>query len=161
MTEVSTGKPPHYKVEYDEILAIKICNGLRPEFANGTPDCYIQLANECMDADPFNRPNASDIHENLSEWYEIVDNNVAKDKNELTILNAFKTADEIIPTLSTELPNYSKDKLTSKLLNFKNLSGPINSLSAELSKLCGSRKWAFSISDDDVFPNKRNKLSSI
>ncbi|CAG8786275.1 16725_t:CDS:2, partial [Gigaspora rosea] len=75
---------------------------------------------------------------------------VAENKNELTILYAFKTADEIIPTLSTELPNYSKDKLTSKLLNFKNLSGPINSLSAELSKICGSRKWDFSISDDDV-----------
>ncbi|CAG8641317.1 6456_t:CDS:2, partial [Gigaspora rosea] len=67
-------------------------------------------------------PNASDIHENLLKWYEIVDNNVAKDKNKLIILKAFKTADEIISTLSTELPNYSKDKLTSKLLNFKNLN---------------------------------------
>ncbi|RIB26519.1 hypothetical protein C2G38_2064658, partial [Gigaspora rosea] len=121
MTEVSTGNPPHYKVEYDGILAIEICNGLRPEFAKGTPDCYIQLANKCMDANPSNRPNASDIHENLLKWYEIVDNNVAKDKNKLIILKAFKTADEIISTLSTELPNYSKDKLTSKLLNFKNL----------------------------------------
>ncbi|RIB26521.1 hypothetical protein C2G38_2064663 [Gigaspora rosea] len=159
MTEVSTGKPPHYKVEYDEILAIKICNGLRPEFANGTPDCYIQLANKCMDANPSNRPNTSDIYKNLSKWYKIVVRNFVEDKNELTILNAFKTADEIIPTLSIELPNYSKDKLTSKLLNFKNLSGSINSLSAVLPNICGSRKWDFSISDDDVFPNKRNKIS--
>ncbi|RIB25025.1 kinase-like domain-containing protein [Gigaspora rosea] len=97
MTKASTGKPPHYKVEYDEILAIKICNRLRPEFANGTSDCYIQLANKCMDANPSNRPNASDI-------YKICRNN------------------EIIPTLSTELPNYFKDKLISKLLNFKNLN---------------------------------------
>ncbi|RIB04032.1 hypothetical protein C2G38_2048774 [Gigaspora rosea] len=124
MTEVSTGKPPHYNVEYNEILAFKICNGLRPEFAKGTPECYIQLANKCMDANPSNRPSASDIHENLLEWYEIVDNNFAEDKNELAILKAFKSADEILPTLSTELPNYSKDKLTS------------------------SRKCDFSISDD-------------
>ncbi|CAG8739492.1 8697_t:CDS:1, partial [Gigaspora rosea] len=55
-------------------------------------------------------------------WYEIVDCNIARDKNELTILKAFKSADEIIPMLSTELPNYSKDKLTSKHLNFKNLN---------------------------------------
>ncbi|RIB11472.1 kinase-like domain-containing protein [Gigaspora rosea] len=67
MTKASTGKPPHYKVEYNKILAIKICNGLRPEFANGTPDCYIQLANKCMDANPSNRPNASDIYKNLSK----------------------------------------------------------------------------------------------
>ncbi|RIB08616.1 hypothetical protein C2G38_2110730 [Gigaspora rosea] len=122
MTEVSTGKPPHYEVEYDDILAIKICNGLRPEIAKGTPECYIQLANKCMDANPSNRPNAYVIHENLSKWFRIVDCNVAEDKNELLILKAFKFADEIIPTLSTELPNYSKDKLTSKLLNFKNLN---------------------------------------
>ncbi|RIB04082.1 kinase-like domain-containing protein, partial [Gigaspora rosea] len=30
MTEISTGKPPYYDVEYDEALAIQICNGLRP-----------------------------------------------------------------------------------------------------------------------------------
>ncbi|CAG8792758.1 1581_t:CDS:1, partial [Gigaspora rosea] len=53
---------------------------------------------------------------------EIVNLNVAKFKDELTILKSFKSADEIIPTLSTELPNYSKDKLTSKSLNFKNLN---------------------------------------
>ncbi|CAG8801372.1 12950_t:CDS:1, partial [Gigaspora margarita] len=41
---------------------------------------------------------------------------------------AFKSADAIIPTLSTELRIYSKDKLTSKLLNFKNLSEPVNSI---------------------------------
>ncbi|CAG8811057.1 9849_t:CDS:2, partial [Gigaspora rosea] len=81
-------------------------------------------------------------------WYWIVNYDVANDKNELTTLNAFKIADEIIPMLSTELANYSKDKLTSKLLNFKNLSESINSLSAELPKICGSRKWDFSISDD-------------
>ncbi|CAG8826979.1 10817_t:CDS:2, partial [Gigaspora margarita] len=82
-------------------------------------------------------------------WYKIVDHNVAKNKDELTILKAFKSANVIIPTLSTELPNYSKDKLTSKLLNFKNHSESINSLSAELPKICGSRKWDFSISDAD------------
>ncbi|CAG8844665.1 6388_t:CDS:1, partial [Gigaspora margarita] len=49
-------------------------------------------------------------------FYEIVDRNFANDKYEL------KSADEIIPTLSTEFPNYSKDKFISKSLNFKNLN---------------------------------------
>ncbi|CAG8817327.1 7437_t:CDS:2 [Gigaspora margarita] len=75
-----------------------------------------------MDANPSNRPNASDIYKNLLEWYGIIDDNVANNKNELTILKAFKSADVIIPTLSTELPNYSKDKLTNKHLNSQNLN---------------------------------------
>ncbi|RIB23021.1 hypothetical protein C2G38_2033095 [Gigaspora rosea] len=35
--KISTGIPPHYDIEYDEELAIQICNGLRPEFAKNTP----------------------------------------------------------------------------------------------------------------------------
>ncbi|CAG8665735.1 301_t:CDS:1, partial [Gigaspora margarita] len=72
-------------------------------------------------------PTASYIYDALSRWYNIVDRGVAKDKNELTILKAFQHADTIIQMLSVELPVTSKDKLTSKLLNFKNLSEPINS----------------------------------
>ncbi|CAG8836835.1 29873_t:CDS:1, partial [Gigaspora margarita] len=64
-------------------------------------------------------PTTSSIYDKLSRRYNIVDRNVAKDKDELVILKAFQFADAIIPTLSTELPIYSKDKLTSKLLNFK------------------------------------------
>ncbi|RIB20147.1 kinase-like domain-containing protein [Gigaspora rosea] len=44
MTEMSTGRPPHYKDEYDRSLAFRICGGLRPGFAQGTPECYVQLA---------------------------------------------------------------------------------------------------------------------
>ncbi|RIB11333.1 hypothetical protein C2G38_2042771 [Gigaspora rosea] len=108
---MSTGRPPH-KVEYDSALVIRICEGLRPEFAQGTPECYVQLANQCMDAIPSNRPTASYIYDELFRWYKIVDGNAAKDKNELTILKAFQSADAIIPTLLVELPNCPKDKLT-------------------------------------------------
>ncbi|CAG8510240.1 7487_t:CDS:2 [Gigaspora rosea] len=50
-----------------------------------------------------------------------------EDRDGLAILKAFQSADAIAPTLSIELPICLKDKLTSKLLNFKNLSEPINS----------------------------------
>ncbi|RIB18998.1 kinase-like domain-containing protein [Gigaspora rosea] len=125
MTEMSTGRPPHYDIEYNEALAIQICNGLRPGFAKGTPECYIQLANKCMDDNPSNRPNAFYIYNKLSKWYKVVNRNASKDKNELAIFKAFQSADTIIPTLSAELPTCPKDKLTSKLLNFKNLSQTI------------------------------------
>ncbi|CAG8696442.1 11639_t:CDS:1, partial [Racocetra persica] len=58
-------------------------------------------------------PTAEDIHNKLSRWYNIVDNNAAENNNELAILKAFQSADAIIPTLSTELPIFfPKDKLT-------------------------------------------------
>ncbi|RIB13981.1 kinase-like domain-containing protein [Gigaspora rosea] len=140
MAEMSIGKSPHYDVEYDEILAIQICiNGLRPEFAEGTPECYIKLANQCMDADPSNRPSASYIYSELSKWYKIVDCSAANDDIELAILKTFRLADAIIPTspIFTELQILPKDKLTSKLLNFRNLSEPINSV---FIKILGSKK---------------------
>ncbi|RIB23025.1 kinase-like domain-containing protein [Gigaspora rosea] len=127
MAEISTGKPPHYNIEYDEELAIRICNGLRPEFAKGTPECYIKLANECMDANPSNRPSAAYIYDEIFKWYRIVDNGTANDRDELAILKVFQSADAVIPKLSTELPVCPQDKLASKLLNFKNLSEPVNS----------------------------------
>ncbi|CAG8519245.1 9281_t:CDS:2, partial [Racocetra persica] len=68
--------------------------------------------NQCMDAIPSNRPTASDIYEELSGWYKILDNSSATNKNELAILKAFQSADAIIPALSTELPVCPKDKLT-------------------------------------------------
>ncbi|RIB19010.1 hypothetical protein C2G38_2141836 [Gigaspora rosea] len=112
MTEISTGRPPHYDIEYDETLAIQIFNGLRPEISKGTPECYIQLANQCMDDDPSNRPSASFINNELTRWYNIVDRNAAKDEKELIILKAFQSADTIIPTLSIKFPICSEDKLT-------------------------------------------------
>ncbi|RIB19014.1 kinase-like domain-containing protein [Gigaspora rosea] len=160
MTEISTGKPPHYDIEYDETLAIQIFNGLRPEFAKGTPECYIQLANQCMDDNPSNRPSASYIYNELTGWYNIVNRNAAKDENELIILKAFQSADTIIPTLSTKLPICSEDKLTSKLLNFKNLSKQVNSSfisPAKLSKTLDSTSIDLSISDD--FSDDDNKIS--
>ncbi|RIB07987.1 hypothetical protein C2G38_2112262, partial [Gigaspora rosea] len=153
MTEMSTGRPPHYEVEYDEMLAIRICNGLRPEFAEGTPECYIQLASQCMDADPFNRPTAFDVYKKLSSWRYIVGYSAAKDENELAILKAFQFADEVLPTLSTKLPNFSKDKLTSKLHNFKNLSKQINS-SEKLQKIYDSGICDFLINDNIILPNE-------
>ncbi|RIB19009.1 kinase-like domain-containing protein [Gigaspora rosea] len=129
MTEISTGRPPHYDIEYNETLAIKIFNGLRPEFAEGTPECYINLANQCMDDNPSNRPSASYVYNELTRWYNIVDCNIAKDEKELIILKAFQSANTIIPTLTTKSPICSEDKLTRKKLKyFKNYQVNFNKI---------------------------------
>ncbi|RIB22136.1 kinase-like domain-containing protein, partial [Gigaspora rosea] len=59
MVEMSTGKKPFDGDKYDTKLAVKICKGLRPECSPGTPDCYIELANKCMQKDPQKRPTAN------------------------------------------------------------------------------------------------------
>ncbi|RIB25330.1 kinase-like domain-containing protein [Gigaspora rosea] len=128
MTEISAGKPPYCDIDYDVNLASKIRMGLRPEFAKGIPECYIQLANQCMNGNPSCRPTASNIYDNLSGfWYYTTHNYDIIFKEALLIKEAFESADLIIPTLLTTIPNYSQAKFSSKLLNFKNLSNPFNS----------------------------------
>ena len=58
IVEMSTRKPSYRNVPHDEKLALAICNGLRPRVAKGTPKCYIDLVNQCLDANPENRPSA-------------------------------------------------------------------------------------------------------
>ncbi|RIB19598.1 kinase-like domain-containing protein [Gigaspora rosea] len=72
MSEMSTGQRPFDGHDFDLKLATKICKGLRPEIAPGTPDCYIELAKSCMDSDPKKRPSASDIQQSLEEWHKSV-----------------------------------------------------------------------------------------
>src|SRR5947207_6021203 len=48
MAELSSGTPPFYKKKHDTSLALKICNGLRPEFGKGTPEIYKKLAHRWM-----------------------------------------------------------------------------------------------------------------
>src|SRR3954454_20884704 len=68
MVEVSTGKPPYGSVPHDENLALAICNGLRPRVAKGTPQCYIDLVNRCLDANPEKRPSAVELFNMISSW---------------------------------------------------------------------------------------------
>ncbi|RIB24753.1 kinase-like domain-containing protein [Gigaspora rosea] len=69
MAEMSTGKRSCVGHPFDENLAIEIINkNWLPEFAKGTPDLYIELANQCMNSDPQKRPIAKDVYDKLNEW---------------------------------------------------------------------------------------------
>ena len=72
MVEMSTGKPPYGSVPHDERLALAICNGLRPRVAKGTPQFYIDLVNQCLDANPEKRPSAKKLDDIIGNWlYEL------------------------------------------------------------------------------------------
>ncbi|RIA83893.1 kinase-like domain-containing protein, partial [Glomus cerebriforme] len=58
MYEVISGLPPYHDVSHDENLAIKICQGLRPNFNIKVPKLIVHLIKRCLDANPLNRPTA-------------------------------------------------------------------------------------------------------
>ena len=72
MAELSSGKPPFYKRKHNTSLALEICNGLRPEFGKGTPEFYKKLAHRCMNADPSQRPTASELFDTFYFWYDSI-----------------------------------------------------------------------------------------
>jgi serine/threonine protein kinase len=54
---VATGKQPFSNYAHDEILALDICKGIRPEINDEEiPKCYIDLMKRCWDLNPDNRP---------------------------------------------------------------------------------------------------------
>src|SRR5688572_26848091 len=54
--EILSGLPPYHNLPHDELLAIKICQGLRPKFNNvKVPLLLENLIYQCLDADPLNR----------------------------------------------------------------------------------------------------------
>jgi len=119
MVEVSTGKPPYGSVPHDEKLALAICNGLRPRVAKGTPQCYIDLVNQCLDADPEKRPSTYELLDMISSWQ-------SDDKE-------FIDADKIISQESFPETAINPEAIyTSRFMSFTNLSGPINSTGVQI-----------------------------
>src|SRR5215212_6217035 len=121
MVEVSTGKPPYGSVPHDEKLALAICNGLRPRVAKGTPRCYIDLVNQCLDANPEKRPSADKLWDILRNWR--FENGKAK------VFKDFIDADKII---SQESPSETTNPEAIYTMSFSNLSKPINSTGVKI-----------------------------
>ncbi|RIA89741.1 kinase-like domain-containing protein, partial [Glomus cerebriforme] len=63
MWMLSAGVRPYYDKPHDNQLIQEICSGLRPSVVSGTPPVYSSLMLQCLDANPSNRPTASQICE--------------------------------------------------------------------------------------------------
>src|SRR5437868_5206636 len=62
----ATERQPFADHAHDEILALQICNGIRPEINElEAPKCYIDLMKRCWDSIPENRPNAIEIKKSI------------------------------------------------------------------------------------------------
>src|SRR4051812_29156763 len=131
MVEISTGKPPYGSVPHDEKLALAICNGLRPRVAKGTPQCYIDLVNQCLDANPEKRPSVDEIRNMIRNWrYD--------EKFEMRVCKEFIDADKFISQVSfSETETNPEAVYTSRFMSFTNLSKPINSTGVKIEDLEG------------------------
>jgi serine/threonine protein kinase len=61
---IATGRQPFANCAHDIVLALNICDGIRPEInEQGTPKFYIDLMKRCWDPNPDNRPSVSEVEE--------------------------------------------------------------------------------------------------
>jgi serine/threonine protein kinase len=125
MTELTTGKPPYGTVPHNDNLALAICNGLRPRVAKGTPKRYIDLVNQCLDADPQERPTSIELYKIFENWRLKLE-----DKKPSKIFNEFSEADKIVLPL-TEIELHSGAVYISRNMRFNNLPKSVNSIGVQ------------------------------
>ncbi|CAG8776204.1 1925_t:CDS:1, partial [Dentiscutata heterogama] len=65
---MSSFVPPFCQIPHDIDLATRICNGLRPDIVDGTPEVYISLMERCWHQDPSKRPKATELNEIITAW---------------------------------------------------------------------------------------------
>ncbi|RIB22787.1 kinase-like domain-containing protein [Gigaspora rosea] len=87
----TSGSLPFHNREYDLGLQFEIFNGIRPQIIDGTPPCFINLMKKCWDPKPENRPDSSEIYNEVCSWYYL--------KN----YKEFKASDKIL--LSQDMQN--------------------------------------------------------
>ncbi|CAG8805863.1 22984_t:CDS:1, partial [Gigaspora rosea] len=97
-------------------LAIEICHGLRPKFTSGTPNCYIELAQRCMDFEPKRRPTIRSVNALFIYWMEEIEH--SDDENK--IKKAFLEADKI--KLIIESPKHSNHMYISESIDTLEIS---------------------------------------
>ncbi|EXX69740.1 hypothetical protein RirG_093510 [Rhizophagus irregularis DAOM 197198w] len=134
MYEIISGLPPYHNVAHNELLAIKICHGLRPRFNTKVPQSIVHLIKRCLDANPSNRPTANEIRKILNQLINNIrhqddpDFNLYIKEEEQEIENNFFP--NIISSNTGSILSYkthSEAIYTSRLLDFNNLPEPKNS----------------------------------
>ncbi|GBB98239.1 hypothetical protein RclHR1_03180004 [Rhizophagus clarus] len=68
---IATGRQPFADCAHDDVLALNICNGIRPKINEKiAPKCYVDLMKKCWDSNPDNRPNSIKIKEMIYLFYK-------------------------------------------------------------------------------------------
>ncbi|RGB26465.1 kinase-like domain-containing protein [Rhizophagus diaphanus] len=121
--EVCTGLPPYHDIAHDNILAISICQGLRPESNYKIPQLILDIIKQCWDADPLKRPKAKELSKLLYYLtYSRSDHEIKKQIEAADKINE-KFTSTSLPYSGTTLSYITNHQAiyTSRLLDFKNL----------------------------------------
>uniref|UniRef100_U9TLT7 Protein kinase domain-containing protein n=1 Tax=Rhizophagus irregularis (strain DAOM 181602 / DAOM 197198 / MUCL 43194) TaxID=747089 RepID=U9TLT7_RHIID len=129
---VATGKQPFSDRAHDKLLALDICNGIRPEINEPeAPKCYIDLMKKCWNSNPTNRPNVFKIEEFIWLFYNSYISNaskfkyimkIEKEQQHYEIEKQFKEAEEYrkenpISIKDIQSTTHPQAVYTSRLLN--------------------------------------------
>ncbi|RHZ78538.1 hypothetical protein Glove_162g65 [Diversispora epigaea] len=133
MFEILTGIPPFYNIPHDRDLALKICNGYRPEIPSNIaiPQLMVDMMKRCWDAKPEQRPTAKELvidfdnyTDNIRYW--VKESEIWKQIEECGGLNLTNQADNNNANSSTSYEIHPSAIYTSRCFNFKNLPKPKN-----------------------------------
>ncbi|UZO06741.1 uncharacterized protein OCT59_027051 [Rhizophagus irregularis] len=115
---VATEKQPFANRAHDGLLALDICNGIRPEInEQEAPKCYIDLMTKCLDTNPANRLNVNEVEESIKLFYEDqfkaaeeyrLNNNDGDKDNQSTHPQAIYTS-RLLNPFTKSLPKYTDD----------------------------------------------------
>jgi serine/threonine protein kinase len=117
---VATEKQPFSNCAHDNILALNICNGVRPEINEPeAPKCYIDLMKRCWDSNPDNRPNAVEVYRSIDFFNSC---QYHRQSNEDITRKQFEEADKYRKTNLSSIKNKQSSThpqaiYTSQLLN--------------------------------------------
>ncbi|CAB5388893.1 unnamed protein product [Rhizophagus irregularis] len=108
---IATRRQPFANCAHDSILALKICNGIRPEInEHEAPQCYIELMKKCWDTNPNNRPNATEIKKEINKQIEEAENKKLRfsciGSNQLTTHPKACYTSRLLNPFTKELPKY-------------------------------------------------------
>jgi len=91
MWMLSAATRPYYDKPHDKQLIQEIRSGLRPSVVSETPPVYSRLMLQCLDANPSNRPTASQLYECFGNWISAI----CDDPDPSDLSNEFDAAEEI------------------------------------------------------------------
>ncbi|RGB25127.1 kinase-like domain-containing protein [Rhizophagus diaphanus] len=102
MIELSSGQPPFGDCAHNEQLVIKILRSeARPKCAKGTPECYLNMVNKCLDANPDERPTIIEINSQINNWLNcLVNDQTSLSEQEIEIRKQFEEADKFITEIA-------------------------------------------------------------
>ncbi|GBC03641.1 hypothetical protein RclHR1_05230003 [Rhizophagus clarus] len=131
MNELLSEEIPFKDISHDEFLAIRICQGDRPKISKDVPQLLTDLIIKCWDAEIENRPTAKELYQMLEKWWEErydEDSELNFQINECDKIGEKNFYNKSNEDKSKNIQSHSQAFYTSRLLNFKNLPKPVNSI---------------------------------